>query len=322
MKRLAWLLCMCAAPAFAAEEVAGPWHLDAIKDSGTTETVGAGARGAAVLRAQILLDRAHFSPGEIDGRYGANMRAAIAGFQKSRGLKQTGNVDEKTWQELNRDREDVLDTYRIADEDVAGPFQAIPQDMMDKAKLPALDYSSPEEALGERFHIKPALLAELNPDKDLRKAGENIVVPVVDNAAPAGAARVVVDKSQSTVALVDESGKLIAQYPATIGSKHDPLPLGKWTIKGVGRNPTFKYNPDLFWDADNKDSKAMLPAGPNNPVGVVWIDLSKPHYGIHGTPEPGTIRRSESHGCIRMTNWSALAVADAVKPGMPAILQP
>ena len=131
----------------------------------------------------------------------------------------------------------------------------------------------------------------------------------------------VVDKSDFTVSLLDAADKVIAQYPASTGSEHDPLPVGEWKIQGVAKSPVFHYNPDLFWDADPKHAKATIPAGPNNPVGVVWVDLSKEHYGIHGTPEPSKIGKTESHGCIRMTNWSALAMAAAVKPGLPAILQ-
>jgi len=138
---------------------------------------------------------------------------------------------------------------------------------------------------------------------------------------PATAAQVIVDKSDSTVALADAGGKVYAQYPATTGSEHDPLPIGEWKINGVARDPVFHYNPDLFWDADPSHAKAKIPAGPNNPVGVAWIDLSKPHYGIHGTPEPSTIGKTQSHGCIRLTNWSAREVASAVAPGTPALLQ-
>jgi lipoprotein-anchoring transpeptidase ErfK/SrfK len=130
-----------------------------------------------------------------------------------------------------------------------------------------------------------------------------------------------VDASDKTVAAFDAAGKLVAQYPATTGSEHDPLPIGTWKINGVSKNPSFHYNPDLFWDADAKDEKTTIKPGPNNPVGVVWIDLSKPHYGIHGTPEPSTIGKTQSHGCIRLTNWDAAELAQMVAPGMPAILQ-
>ena len=146
-------------------------------------------------------------------------------------------------------------------------------------------------------------------------------MPAVPGLAMATPAKLVVDKSASTVSLMDEQGRTIAQYPASTGSRHDPLPIGKWKVKGVGKDPVFHYNPKLFWDADPEHAKAKIPPGPNNPVGVVWIDLSKEHYGIHGTPEPSKIGKTESHGCIRMTNWSALEVSQAVSPGLPAILR-
>ena len=193
---------------------------------------------------------------------------------------------------------------------------------MAKAELPALGYTRLEEALGERFHASPALLSSLNPGKAFA-AGVTIAVPNVVSLPPLPKAdKVVVDKSDASVSLVDEAGMTYARFPASSGSAHDPLPVGRWKINGVGRNPEFRYNPKLFWDADPKHSKAVLPPGPNNPVGVAWIDLSKDHYGIHGTPEPSMIGKTQSHGCIRMTNWSVKAVSDAIKPGTPAILQP
>jgi lipoprotein-anchoring transpeptidase ErfK/SrfK len=193
--------------------------------------------------------------------------------------------------------------------------------MAQKAKLPAAGYSTPLEALAERVHASPKLLAEVNPGKRFDASGETIMVPNVRVGPPAPAASIVVDGADLAVRVLDDAGKLIARYPASVGSAHDPLPVGRWTIKGVARNPKFHYNPRLFWDAERSDSKVVVPPGPNNPVGVVWIDLSKPHYGIHGTPEPSRISRSESHGCIRLTNWDATALAQQVKPGMPAVLR-
>ncbi len=270
----------------------------------------------------MLLVRARFSPGEIDAAFGSTLQKAIAAFQKASGLNPSGKVDGQTWAALNRDSAPVLTQYKIADADVAGPFTPIPTDMMEKAKLPALGFKSPAEALGEKFHASPKLLQRLNPGKDLGRAGEEITVPNVEGqAALPKAAKVIVDKSDSAVTLIDASGKTIAHFPASTGSKHDPLPVGTWKIQGVARNPVFYYNPKLFWDADPGHGKAKIPAGPNNPVGVVWIDLSKEHYGIHGTPEPSTIGKTQSHGCIRLTNWDAHALAQAVSPGMPAILQ-
>jgi lipoprotein-anchoring transpeptidase ErfK/SrfK len=295
---------------------------ESVNDASLVATVDTKARGAAVLRAEILLDRANFSPGEIDGRYGSNLRKAIAGYQASNGLQVTGTVDKNTWAALDRDTAPALSPYTTTAEDVAGPFVPIPADMMEKAKLPALGYESPLEALSEKFHASPTLLQQLNPGKDFATAGQEIVVPDVNSPAPLPkAAKVVVDKSDGVVMLVDAAGKVIAQYPATTGSEHDPLPLGEWKIRGVSRNPEFHYNPALFWDANPTHEKATIPPGPNNPVGVVWIDLSKEHYGIHGTPEPSTISKTQSHGCIRLTNWDAWALAQAVSPGMPAILQ-
>lgn len=276
---------------------------------------------AQVLRAQVLLERAHFSPGEIDGRIGSNFARALRGYQQRAGVPVTGELDAQTWNALAADASPVLVDYTIADADVAGPFAELPEEMADKATLPALGYETPLEGLAEKFHSAPALLEALNEGADFASAGTTIRVPAIDAPALPKAARVVVDKSDSTAALVDENGTVFAQYPATTGSEHDPLPIGEWKVKGVAKDPVFHYNPELFWDADATDEKATLKPGPNNPVGPVWVDLDIPHYGIHGTPEPATIAKTQSHGCIRLTNWSAVELATAVAPGTPVTLQ-
>lgn len=282
----------------------------------------ASADASPMLAAQIRLERAHFSPGEIDGAGGTNTRRAIAAFQRSRGLPDSGELDEATRAALDADTAPVLTTYTVTAEDVAGPFVPVPDDMMAKGALPKLGYASATEALAEKFRASPRLLQRLNPGKPLDAAGTELRVPNLAGMAPLpAAASVVVDESESTLELRDASGKTLAQYPATTGSEHDPLPIGEWKITGVALDPPFHYNPELFWDADPSHAKAKIAPGPNNPVGVAWIDLSKPHYGIHGTPEPATVGKTQSHGCIRVTNWSAREIAQAVKPGTPVVLQ-
>ena len=275
-----------------------------------------------LLRAQVLLERIYLSPGEIDGAYGSNMRQALTTFQVTRKLPVTGKLDDATLNALNGDNAPTLTNYTLADEDTAGPFEPIPDTMMEKAKLSKLGYANVLEGLGEKFHASPALLQRLNPGKDFSRSGEQIVVPNVHGKAQlAPATRVVVRDGAKTLQLYDAAGALLAQYPASTGSRHDPLPVGTWKIEGVHANPVYNYNPKLFWDAKAGDRKTAIKPGPNNPVGVMWIDLSKPHYGIHGTPVPGHVGKTESHGCIRLTNWSAAEVGALVGAGVEVVLQ-
>ena len=312
-------------PAAAAEDASlTPVNVNAAGKTASANADGKPAKTdkAAMLRAQILLDRAHFSPGEIDGASGSNTRMAIQGFQRKAGLTPSGTLDAATWKALNADSADVLITYTIAPEDVAGPFQSIPEDMADKAKLPALGYASALEGLAEKFHASTKLLQRLNPGKDLSTAGEQIVVPNVLGTEPLPkAGKIVIDKSDRTLAVFDTDGKLIAQFPSSSGTENDPLPIGSWTVNGISKNPVFHYNPKLFWDAEPGEKKAKIPPGPNNPVGVAWIDLSKPHYGIHGTPVPSSIGKTQSHGCIRLTNWDVALLTTAVAAGTVVDMQ-
>ena len=317
---------MPATPAFSAPAAAA-LNADTINAAGKFNP--AAKPGAAeVLRVQILLDRARFSPGEIDGAMGSNLRAAVAGYQQAHSIAGdgAGSMNAATWSTLNAAAAaaaaEAITSYTITDADVAGPFQPIPSDMAGKARLPALGFASVEEALAEKFHASQALLRRLNPGKDLSRAGEQILVPNVEGVAPLPkGGRIVVDRSARTLTLFDTAGRAIAQFPASTGSEHDPLPVGDWKVTGVSTNPVFYYNPKLFWDADAGEKKAQIPPGPNNPVGVAWIDLSKPHYGIHGTPMPASIGKTQSHGCIRLTNWDVTALALSVAGGTDVLLQ-
>ena len=295
---------------------------EVVNEAGKGAIAAGKPNSATVLRAQVLLDRAHFSSGEIDGAAGTNLKMALMGYQRKNGIKESGVLDAATWTALNADQAPALATYTLVDADVAGPFTPIPEDMAEKAKLPALGYATALEGLGEKFHASTKLLQKLNPGKDLTKVGEQIVVPNVLDAEPLPkAGKIVVDKSDRTLSLLDAGGKVIAQFPSSSGTDKDPLPIGKWKVNGVSKNPKFHYNPKLFWDAEPGDKKATIPPGPNNPVGLAWIDLSKPHYGIHGTPVPGSIGKTQSHGCIRLTNWDVMTVTASVGPGTEVLLQ-
>jgi lipoprotein-anchoring transpeptidase ErfK/SrfK len=279
------------------------------------------------LSFQVLLDRQGFSPGEIDAKPGDNFTHAIIALQQARQAPLTGQPDCDTWHALGGDTAgDLLTTYTITSADAQGPFEEhIPANLVEQAKLAALGYRSPLEELAERFHCSPPLLQQLNPGTAFA-AGKEIKVPAVTpfdpNATPAAPAEasdvaVQVSREESALRVTRADGSLVFFAPVTTGSVHDPLPPGNWTIVGVQWHPPFHYNPELFWDAKARDTKATIKPGPNNPVGVVWISLNLEHYGIHGTPEPGHVGHTESHGCVRLTNWDAVRVASLVKRGTP-----
>ena len=286
-----------------------------------------------MVAVQVRLDRAGFSPGEIDGHDGANTGRAVKAFQRALGVEPTGTLSPATLAALNRDTRDVLTSYVLTADDVAGPFATeIPDDLMLQAELPALAYRSTLEMLGERFHSSPDLLRRLNPAATFQTAGEELQVPAVPPppAAPSDVVRtsgqtpadtvVIVSKSERAL-VVESGGRVVLHAPVTVGSEHDPLPIGEWAVTGVYRNPVFHYNPDLFWDADPSHAKAKIQPGPNNPVGVMWIDLTREHYGLHGTPEPRTVGHTASHGCVRLTNWDVERVAAFVDKGTRVVFK-
>ncbi len=313
-----------------------------------TQKASPAANGTAsfpMMQAQVVLDRLGFTPGVVDGKNGLSTRNAVSGYQEANELKVTGELDEATRRALAPHRNIAATRQVTLPPEIANmTFTKVPDGAEAQAKLDRLGYNDLMEKLAERFHTTPATLASLNDGKKQFAAGAKITVPNVGadrlekgsvddqdwmqtlqslgvGSEQPKVDKIIVDKSDGVLKAFDASGKLVAQFTATMGSEHDPLPLGDWKILGNAYNPPFSYNPELFWDVSDSKEKVQLPPGPNGPVGVVWIDLSKEHYGIHGTPEPQTIGRAQSHGCIRLTNWDAARLAQMVHSGTEAHFQ-
>jgi lipoprotein-anchoring transpeptidase ErfK/SrfK len=268
-----------------------------------------------VLAAQVLLDQGGHSPGVIDGVMGSNTVRAIAAFQRASGMQVDGRLSAALVERLRAAGSgDLLQRYTISAEDVAGPFVAVPEGMEAQAELDSLGFGSPAEAIAEKFHMAESFLVALNPGVDFRRAGSEItvIVPGPDKL-DAKIARIEVDKAGSELRAFDPDGALVATYPATIGSSAFPSPDGSMEVTAVAAAPTYHFDPQgRDW---GPDSQLTIAAGPNNPVGGTWIDLSKDGYGIHGTPDPGLIGKTSSHGCVRLTNWDAAELAKAVSKG-------
>jgi lipoprotein-anchoring transpeptidase ErfK/SrfK len=292
--------------------------------------------GATALRLQVLLDRAGFSPGVIDGAWGKNAAQAFSFFRTSGAVdsssasrkSDSATLDKPSYEQLLAagGSAPVITSYTVTSDDVKGPFITIPQNVYEKAKLQCLCYTSPLEELSEKFHSSPRLLKQLNPGVDLTKvaAGMSLTVPNVADStgnATGQVAKLIISKTGYWTNAVDSSGRVLYHFPSTLGAGYDPSPTGDFHVTGVAHNPAFHYQPTLFAEVPDSKPTARLPAGPNSPVGTVWMGLSKPHYGIHGTSDPETIGYANSHGCVRLTNWDAERLSKLVRPGVPVVFQ-
>jgi lipoprotein-anchoring transpeptidase ErfK/SrfK len=297
--------------------------VEAVNEGPVQLPVGGDVAGPSVLRVQILLDRAVFSPGIIDGRWGRNTEKAVYWLQRREGLEATGEVDERTWVRLARlagEPAELVRRHVLTEADVAGPFVTLPEEWYERRDLDCQCYESLAEKLAERFHASEELLRQLNPDVDLNAigAGTPLHVPALDRQPVAGSvAHVVVSDGGMYVQAMDEGGRILYHFPATLGSAYSPSPTGDYRITAIAHDPTWHYQPELLEGVADDKPDAILPPGPNNAVGVVWMQLSKPHYGIHGTPRPETIGYTTSNGCVRLTNWDADFLSRRVSEGTP-----
>lgn len=286
--------------------------------------LGGDVEGPSVLKLQVLLDRAGFSPGQIDGRWGDNTELAVAWLQRAEGLKATGIVDQATARALGQragSPAELVVTRQLTTEDVAGPFETIPSDVYERAKLDRLGYESLSEKLGETYHADPALLARLNDGVALDDltAGDTLRVPnVTGSPRQSGTvARLEISGEAGYLHAVASDGTVLFHAPVTVGASYDPSPEGDFSVSSVTRDPWWHYQPAILESVPDDQPDANLPPGPNNSVGVVWIALSKDHYGIHGTKAPGTIGYASSAGCVRLTNWDVSRLAGMVSSDTP-----
>jgi lipoprotein-anchoring transpeptidase ErfK/SrfK len=285
-------------------------------EQATVPPLGGTGASEDVAKIQILLDRMGVSPGVIDGRMGDNVNKAISAYrEKTGGALRT--YDPKSIEEaLEASGGPAFTEYEITPVDVAGPYVAsVPEDYGEKAKLDRLGYTSVTEALAERFHMDENYLKALNPGVNFNRPGTIIKVARLGKPLTGEVTRVVADKGRKQVRAYNAAGRLVAAYPATIGSQDTPSPSGTVTVERIAYDPEYTYNPKINFKQGQNDRVLKIPPGPNGPVGSIWIALSKPTYGIHGTPEPSKIGKTYSHGCVRLTNWDAAELAGMVKKG-------
>lgn len=281
-------------------------------------------RGPSVLRTQVYLDRAHFSVGAIDGRWGRNSAIAVWWWQKAHGLEPTGDVDENTFRSIAQaaGSDPVVVPYTLTADDTKGPFVHIPDDVYEKAKLDCLCYESLREELAERFHSTEDFLELLNPGVKVNElqAGATINAPNVRPAVTQDQpdiAKIIISIAGNSYNAFDAAGNVIFHAPTTLGSTYDPSPDETLHVVSITPMPHFHYDPTLYHEVPDSEPDAHMNPGPNSPVGVVWMALSKAHYGMHGTPDPDSIGYASSHGCVRLTNWDAQEVSHRIRNGVP-----
>jgi lipoprotein-anchoring transpeptidase ErfK/SrfK len=275
---------------------------------------------AALVKLEVLLDRAHNSPGAIDGRAGKNLNNALAGYARAHQLQPGLNPDVvASLGSVGGGA--IAGTYTITDKDEDGPFiGSLPSDIYAQSKFRHMGYTTPEEEFAERFHMSQTLLEAMNPGADFSKAGTTInVVRPHEGGLGVKVARIEVDKTNDQVLAYGANGVLVASFPSTIGSTEHPAPSGDWAVAHVRFDPTYTYDPRVLTWGPKKRGRFTIAAGPNNPTGVIWIGLTKPTYGIHGSPNAELIGKTASHGCVRLTNWDAWDLGNAVKPGAPVV---
>ena len=292
------------------------------EDIEAAEFVGEGLGedpGPLAARVQILLDRHHASPGVIDGHPGENVEEALRAFETMKGLDADGVLDEKAWAALAEAGGSVTMSYTIVEDDLSGLVESIPEDFSEMAKMERAGYTSVEERLAERFHMDVDFLKELNPEADFSKAGTEIVVADTGKDAEGEVVQIEVTKGPGRLLAYGADGSLVAAYPVTVGSAQLPSPSGTHEVKAIATDATYSYRPDENFRQGDDDEPLELPPGPNNPVGGIWIDLTEPTYGLHGTPDPSLVGKTQSHGCVRMTNWDARELASLVGEGTEVV---
>ncbi len=296
------------------------WRWFILTMLGATFAVRAQTQPSGVMAAvQIGLDRRDFSPGPIDGKPGSQTRAALMAWQEASGLPVTGELDAAAINAL-ASHAGWTTNYVVRAEDLAELGHA-PEDWRERSQQKSMAYETMRELLAERFHCTEEFLRGLNPGVTNWLAGTNVIVPAVEQGTPAKTAnRLRVSLSEKYIRAYDADGKLIAHFPCSIAAKEEKRPVGELTVESIAANPNYTFDPENFPELDETQrgyGKLIIPPGPNNPVGTVWIGLSRPGYGIHGTPHPEQVGRTESHGCFRLANWNAERLMKMITIGTP-----